>query len=52
MTSCGEIGITTIAEMARLRMVSAARSNSTAVSITASMMKLRWAATSAPEMKR
>ena len=33
--------MTTIAEMARLRMVSAARSNSTAVSMTASMMKLR-----------
>jgi hypothetical protein len=52
ITSCGEMAMTTMAETARLRMVNAARSKSSAVSITASIMKLRCAATSPPEMKR
>ena len=44
--------MTMIAAMARLRMVSAERSNSTATSMTAIMMKLRCAATSPPDMNR
>ena len=41
-----------MAEIARLRIVSAARSKSTATSMTASMMKLRSAATTMPEITR